>query len=295
VLSKNLVTRVTRIAPDFEVALQVHGWVGGQPRPYTLFVDQTRLMAERGWPDWLPFAGHERPRLLDLERAMYQEAFHVFTMGEPGRASLISDYDVAPGRVTVVGGGVCFRSLPVATGPARERSILFVGREFERKGGDVLLAAFRTVREQMPDAVLHIVGSSSPGRAPGVVTHGRISDRGHMARLYAGARVFCLPSHYEPFGLVLTEAMAHGVPCVGTSVQSIPEILGHGQAGLLVPPGAPEPLADALLRLLGDDALARRVGLAGRRWIEENFTWDRVAERMAPVLSSADRDLRSGP
>jgi glycosyltransferase involved in cell wall biosynthesis len=101
--------------------------------------------------------------------------------------------------------------------------------------------------------------------------------------------MFCLPSLYEPYGLVLIEAMAHGVPCVGTAVQSIPEILGAGEAGSIVPPGDEGALAAALLELLIDDELAGRLGMAGRRAVEKGLTWDHVAARMLHVIDSLVR------
>jgi glycosyltransferase involved in cell wall biosynthesis len=81
--------------------------------------------------------------------------------------------------------------------------------------------------------------------------------------------------------------MAHGVPCIGSTVQSIPEILDHGRAGLLVEPGDEQALAQALLRLLSDDELAHRLGAAGQREVERRLTWDHVVERAAPPLTAA--------
>jgi glycosyltransferase involved in cell wall biosynthesis len=98
-----------------------------------------------------------------------------------------------------------------------------------------------------------------------------------------------MPSQYEPWGFVFAEAMAHGVPCVGSTVQSIPEILDHGNAGVLAHRDDVEALARALLQLLRDDALARRIGLAGRRRVQQLYTWDRVAERIAPDLVAIAR------
>jgi glycosyltransferase involved in cell wall biosynthesis len=182
---------------------------------------------------------------------------------------------------------VNFEHLPTPCGPAKSPSILFVGREFDRKGGDVLMAAFAEVRAVVPNAALHIVGNGAVHSAPGVEAHGRVQDRRRLRGFYEKARVFCLPSRYEPYGLVLTEAMAHGVPCVGTRVQSIPEILDHGRAGTLVSPGDPKELADALVALLTDDSLAHQLGSAGRLRVEEELNWDRVADRMAPILARA--------
>jgi len=289
VLSRVLARRLAGVEEDFDVALQVHGWAAGQPRPYALFVDQTRLMAERGWPAWLPLTRLERSRVLTLERDMYRAAFHVFAMGRPAQSSLIDDYALDPADISVVGGGVCFDPLPSPSGPTGDPTILFVGKDFERKGGEDLTAAFAIVRAQLPNAVLHVVGASRRLRAPGVVIHGKLSDRRRVAQLYERARVLCLPARYEPFGLVLLEAMAHAVPCVGTTVQSIPDILDQGRAGVVVPPREPRALADALITLLTDDALARSIGLAGRKRLEQHFTWDLVAERMAPALAEAGR------
>lgn len=294
VLTRTL-RRELRASPyEFDLALQVHGWVAGQPRPYALYVDQTRLMAQRGWPEWLPLPERERTRVLELERAMYAQASCLLVMGEPARASLIADYGVSPERVTVVGGGLMFDALPdPPAAPTAEPVITFVGREFERKGGDCLLAAFAHVREAIPEARLELVGVSAAdalgraGPAAGIRCHGKVSGRAPMSALYRGSRAFCMPSRYEPYGFALIEAMAHGVPCVGTTVQSIPEILDHGRAGLLVEPGDARGLAAALLRLLRDDELARGLGEAGRRRVAAELTWRQVAARAAPALRAA--------
>lgn len=290
-LTATLRRQLARPQVEFDVALQVHGWTEGQPRPYVLYVDQTRLMAERGYPRWLPLTPRERAEMLERERRMYAGAGHIFTMGTPAGRSVIDDYHVATDRVSVVGGGLMFDRLADVSSPhagAREPVILFVGREFDRKGGDVLLDAFSAVRRALPAAMLHLVGVSGTLNAPGVVTHGKIASRERIAELYRRSRVFCMPSRYEPYGLAFIEAMAHGVPCVGTEVQSIPEILG-GRGGLVVAPNDPASLATGLLALLTDDELARRLGSDGRTMVEQAFRWEHVAARMLPTLETIAR------
>jgi starch synthase len=287
VLSRNM-RRRTQSATDFDLALQVHGWVSGQPRPYAIYVDQTRLMAERGWPDWMPFSPREREELLRLERSMYAEAAHLFVMGEPARDSLGADYGVEGSRVSVVGGGLPYDDPPTPQQLTDEPSILFIGRDFERKGGRVLLEAFDLVQERVPGATLMIVGAARDFDPTGVTGYGKIRDRRQLANLYRRARAFCLPSLYEPYGLVLIEAMAHGIPCVGSAVQSIPEILDQGGAGLVVPPGDATELAEALISLLTDDELAGSLAANGRRWVAERLTWDHVAARVAAALQGVE-------
>jgi glycosyltransferase involved in cell wall biosynthesis len=287
VLSHTLARRLRAGRPDFDLALQVHGWVAGQPRPYALYVDQTRLMAEMGWPAWMPLGGRERSQILELERRMYTEAAAILTMGVPARESLLREYGVDPRVITVVGGGLMFDALPAVSGPAREPVITFVGREFDRKGGPCLLAAFTLVREQIPEAELRLVGVRSAVGEAGVTCLGLVRGRGRMSEILRASRVFCLPSRYEPYGFAFAEAMAHGVPCVGTTVQSIPEILDHGRAGVLVAPEDPGALAVALVRLLTDDQLADTLGAAGRARVERSLLWEHVAARAAQALETA--------
>jgi alpha-maltose-1-phosphate synthase len=258
--------------------------VSGQPRPYAIYVDQTRLMAERGWPEWMPFSSGEREELLRLERSMYAEAAHLLVMGTPARESLGADYGVEGSRISVVGGGLPYDDPPEPQQLTDEPSIVFIGRDFERKGGRVLLEAFELVQERVPGATLRIVGAARDFDLPGVIGYGKIRDRRELTDLYRRARAFCLPSLYEPYGLVLIEAMAHGIPCIGSAVQSIPEILDEGRAGLLVPPGDAGELAKALIRLLTDDELAGSLAANGPRWVAESLTWDHVATRMAVAL-----------
>ncbi|HEY3728967.1 MAG TPA: glycosyltransferase family 4 protein [Solirubrobacteraceae bacterium] len=286
-LSRTLKRGVRARKRDYDIALQVHGWVTGQPRPYALYVDQTRLMAERGWPRWMPLTRAERSSVLRLERHMYGAAAHVLVMGTPARDSLTVDYGVDPRRITVVGGGLMFNALPGACPLTSEPTIMFVGRDFERKGGDCLLHAFALVRAELPAATLHLVGVRRQFEQPGVTSHGMIRSRERMTELYRRTRAFCMPSRYEPYGFVFAEAMAHGVPCIGTTVQSIPEILDHGRAGMLVAPGDVRALADSLLALLVDHELASALGAAGRSHVVRCLTWDHVAARAAPALEAA--------
>jgi alpha-maltose-1-phosphate synthase len=286
-LSTNLRKRAARVSAEVDLALQVHGWVSAQPRPYAIYVDQTRLMAERGWPDWMPFSPREREELLRLERSMYADAAHLLVMGTPARDSLGADYGVEGSRISVVGGGLPYDDPPTPQQLTEEPSILFIGRDFERKGGRVLLEAFDLVQERVPGATLRIVGAARDFDLPGVTGYGKIRDRQALANLYRRARAFCLPSLYEPYGLVLIEAMAHGIPCLGSAVQSIPEILDEGRAGLLVPPGDSGELAEALIRLLTDDEVAGSLAAIGPRRVAESLTWDHVAARVAAALEGA--------
>ena len=167
--------------------------------------------------------------------------------------------------------------------------LLFVGRLASNKGLTTLLEAFAPLARRDPHATLVLVGEDGgmagaiDRRARELGLVGRVRRLGHvaderlLASAYREARAFVLPSDYEAFGLVLVEALAQGTPVVASRVGGIPEVIEDGRTGLLVPPGSPEPLAEALGRLWDDPELGRRLGGDGRATVVPRYSWDAVA------------------
>ena len=107
--------------------------------------------------------------------------------------------------------------------------------------------------------------------------------RTEMAPIYAALDIFLMPSLWEGFGLVLLEAMAQGVPVVGSAVSAIPEVVADGETGLLVPPRDPVALAEALAALLADPARRAAMGAAGRARLEAEFSPARMVGATAAL------------
>lgn len=282
--SRNSRAGLAQIPLPYTAVIQVHALFRTTDAPYIVYVDNTHRQTLRGWPAWNPLRGRALDRWLADEQAIYERAIHLFTMGEPATESLRADYGIPDDRVTNVGGGANLTTIPARTEATREPTILFVGKDWRRKGGDVLIEAFRLVRAHFPEARLQIVGTFEAPTGPGIEVFGRVADRSLLSEMYARASIFCLPSRFDPFPLVLMEAMASGLPCVASAVCGIPEIVADGQTGLLVPHDDVPSLATALLRLLTRPEEARALGDAGRARIERQLSWDRVVGRMAPVL-----------
>lgn len=255
---------------------------------YHLYCDHTRAIAER----YPPLPGLDPPFPPNAawrarEQAVYRGAAGIFTMSEFVKGSLVADYGVDPGRVHVVGAGPNVVPAPGEAPPAREKAILFVGRTFLPKGGPALLDAFRAVRLAHPDARLWIVSAAEPPVLPdGAVFHGLLG-KDALARLYARASVFALPTLREAFGLAFLEAMSFGLPVVAPRLEAIPEIVSDGETGLLVPPRDVTALARAIGGLLADPVRARLMGAAGRARVAARFGWDRTAAGMLRVLRPA--------
>lgn len=161
-----------------------------------------------------------------------------------------------------------------------------IARLAPQKGHRFLLEAMSDVVRHEPTVKLLVVGhdtfglrselgslSSALGLNQHIVFTGFRSD---VDRILARLDLLVLPSLWEGFGLVLLEAMAAGAPIVATTVGPIPEIVVHGETGLLVPPGSSNALASAIVSLARDPDLRARMGIAGRKRLETHFTADQM-------------------
>jgi phosphatidylinositol alpha-mannosyltransferase len=174
--------------------------------------------------------------------------------------------------------------------------VLFIGQAVARKGVPVLLSAFEALREQVP-ATLTLVGALPQEVAPllleehGVRALGRVGEHEKVREL-ARADVLCAPSlHGESFGMVLTEGFAAGLPVVASDIPGYRDVVRDGRDGVLVPPGDPLALADALRAMALDGARRARMAQAATARAER-FAWRRVA---AEVLDCYEEAIAVAP
>jgi glycosyltransferase involved in cell wall biosynthesis len=186
------------------------------------------------------------------------------------------------------------RPTPPRVGSTGRFTVLAVGRLVAVKGHAVLLDAMAELRDRngLPVA-LHVVGdgpqraaledrADAIGVTDLVTFHGRVGQDA-IKRHYAVADAFCLPSFGEGVPVVLMEAMAMEVPVVASGVMGIPELVQDGKSGLLVPPGRPRALADALARLADSPELRLALGRAGRARVEAAFSLDRSLHALLAI------------
>ena len=231
-------------------------------------------------------------RALTYERDLYHCIDLIFPMSKWLAGSFIKDNGVSPRKVFPIGAGINLPYVRNATSKSYDAPrILFVGRDFSRKGGKDLLEAFRQVRMELKDAELTIIGPHLVSPPAGVRCVGFLSktsqeDLERLLDEYQRATLFVMPSLYEPFGIAFAEAMAHKLPCIGTNICAMPEIIDNGQTGYLVPPGAPAALAERIVTLLKDPAMCREFGEQAYHKYQQQFTWQVVVERMYEVITT---------
>jgi glycosyltransferase involved in cell wall biosynthesis len=204
------------------------------------------------------------------------------------RDSLIQDYHCDASRIAVVGAAPntgAPESLP-DNGGYSNRTILFIGIDWERKGGPALVEAFRKVLERLPDARLVIAGCSPRISVPNVEVLGRVPLSG-ISRLLLKSSVVALPSLKEPQGIAPIEAMTHGIPVVASNIGSLPEVIEDGKCGRIVPLGDTTALASAFIDLLSDPALCRRYGEAARERARASYSSPVVSKKIGDAIRAA--------
>jgi phosphatidylinositol alpha-mannosyltransferase len=174
------------------------------------------------------------------------------------------------------------------TGLPAGRRLLWVSRLDPQKGFGILVQAFAILASEHGDLSLIVAGDGHDRHAIGALSG---AERGRVVMLgaiphqdlppyYGAANVFVAPATgQESFGYVLVEAMAAGLPVVASDIAGYREVVRTGLEGLLVPPGDPPRLAEAIARVLSDPALAARLSEAGRARAQE-FGWDRIVPRI---------------
>ena len=260
------------------------------------------------------------------ERTALEAADRIIAVSAQMRNDILRCYPgVEPGRVAVVHNGIDVNAYHRVSGtdvlhhhgidPSRP-SVVFVGRITRQKGVVHLLEAAEHLDPQA-QLVLCAGAPDTPemaeevGRAverlqaerSGVIWIQQMLPRPDVVQILSHATVFVCPSIYEPFGLVNVEAMACEAAVVASRTGGIPEIVVEGETGVLVDVGPPADaygtpqnragfarrLAEALNGLVADPARAEAYGAAGRRRVEELFSWDAIAEQTAAIYSSALR------
>lgn len=283
---------------DVVVGVDLDGflWAARRPRP-PLVVALKGIIADELRNE----RGHVR-RLLALqarwERANCRRAERVVVPSHYSAAVAAREYAIPATRIAVVPEPIDlagWRRLfgETSAAPATRPTVLCVARMYPRKRLEDLLEAARRLGERIPEVQVRIVGAGPESRrlrelharlALGrrVVFLGEVPRR-VLAVEYERAHCFCLPTVQEGFGLAFAEAMAAGLPVVACRAAAVPEIVAHGETGLLVSPRHPEELATALEMLLVNEGLRKNLGAEGRRRVEK-FGLERVAARFVEAL-----------
>jgi glycosyltransferase involved in cell wall biosynthesis len=238
------------------------------------------------------------PALAERERERYDSAAGVFTMGRWYADWLVEHLGVQADKVHAVGGGIT--SLPSRRPPPEpgrpRRRLLFIGRHFLRKGGDLVIEAAAQLRQAgAGDFTLTVVGPPTwplAGPIPPWVDFRGTLRPAEVAALLPRHDMLVLPSWFEAYGLAFLEARASGLPCVARRAFAMPELVPEGRAGLLVPEdGGSDDIAEAIAAVSGSEYIYAAVAADADAVVRDN-SWSAVARR---ITDGVDKTLAGLP
>jgi glycosyltransferase involved in cell wall biosynthesis len=248
--------------------------------PHFLYTDHTALVN-------LTYKGFNENSLpskswIECEKEIYHHATLNFTMSENVTDSIVKDYHISSNRVTNVLCGPCIdvsRSELFDDLRFSNQKILFVGIEWERKGGPILEAAFQIVLKKFPNATLDVVGCSPKLNTPNCNIVGKV-QLSEVSKYYRNASVFCLPTRFDPNPNVCFEAMAYKLPVISTHGGSRPEFVIEGKSGYLVEVDNSQQLAQKLIEMLDSPQKCKSFGEYGHQLVWDTYTWEKMGTKI---------------
>jgi len=215
-----------------------------------------------------------------------RSAYRILPMSEWAKASLINDYGVKPANIEVVPTGIDLNDWkPSPSSTSQAPRILFVGGDFDRKGGPLLLKAFARLSG---GAELDIVTRSQVDEAPGIRVHKGLQANSKPLRdLFKNSDIFVLASRGEAFPNVVVEACASGLPSIVTDVGGMAEMVVDGVTGFVIQPDGLDELTARLQTLIDDASMRTSMATEARLRAEQRFDGQTNARRVVDLLIEA--------
>ena len=252
--------------------------------------DMTIPQAKReGFFDISKLSGKALAQSLEIQAKVFSNAEKIFVLSDWTKQSVLEDFGVPESKVTTIYAG---SNLVLDDSACAERNpyeILFVGIDWERKGGPLLLKAFELLKEQVPGATLTIVGCSPDVSIPGVNVVGYLNkaipeQRKILSECFLRAACFCLPTYFDPFPNVIIEAASVGLPSVAIDTGSRREAIKDGITGRLSLDRSPDALATALHWVVSDTERSYQLGQNAKNHASQFFTWSKVVEKIVESI-----------
>lgn len=207
----------------------------------------------------------------------------IFTMGKWLAKELIEKNKAPANKVYHVGGGYNLNPDLIDGSHKKGNKILFVGRDFERKNGPLVLEAFKLLYKDNSSYELYLAGQNKLN-----ISHPNIHILGdlrpeELVDYFNLCDVFCMPSKFEAYGLVFPEALTFGLPCVGRDAFEMPYFIEEGVTGELLRSEKSEDLCALLKGVLNNTAMYKNVRNKRDFYLKE-YSWDTVAKRIAAVI-----------
>lgn len=263
-----------------------------------LFIDCSVDYAYRCYlesPDYAKYVPLSRKKKYSLIRKRYKKAqtFYnnckgIFTMGEWLAKDLIDHSNIPRTKVHCVGGGCNIPTEEIDSSRKTGNKFLFVGKDFERKGGPLVVEAFLKLNQKHKNKYeLYIAGPAKwpfASEIPEHITFLGLKSTEELVEYYNLCDVFVMPSLFEAYGIVFAEALIYGLPCIGRDIFSMKDFIQEGHNGYLLKNNNVNELVILMELLIEDKIIKQNVQNDRMKYINK-YSWDGVAKKMLEVIS----------
>lgn len=222
---------------------------------------------------------------MKLERTIYSNATINFTFSINQCKSIIEDYQIDSDKVKCIFAGCQFENITIEKKDYSRKNILFIGVNWERKGGEILLEEFKKVKMVLPDATLTIIGCNPQINENGVSILGKIHPN-QLKEYFMQATVYCMPSILEPFGMVYIEAMRYKLPIVALNIGAIPDFVENDINGFIHDFQDNNNINQSLIKLLTYNDLCEKFGEESYMRTKKVYNWTAVGTQMRENIQS---------
>ena len=226
----------------------------------------------------------------------YQNCAGIFTMSNWLKCYMVQNMGICENKVHHVGGGCSVDVSLIDATRKTGNKFLFVGKDWQRKNGDLVVNAFEKLSELYPEMEpeLYIAGPVSP--PPSVIKKKGIHFLGllpynELAQYYNLCDYFVMPSNFEPYGLVFVEALIFGLPCIGKDCYAMPEFIQDGENGYLIQDNDVDQLVRAMKKLLLNGSTISDFVKKKHDFYVNEYSWDSVANRILKVMKKDGFDV----
>lgn len=260
--------------------------------PYVKYMSKNDLVGFK-YSGFSKFRDVEIDRRYKSQMDYYRQCSGIFTMGKWAAKDLIERCGLSKDKVFHVGGGINLDSLKVDYSRKEGKRILFVGRDFERKGGFLVCDAFTILQNRLSGIELYVAGPPiDPMRNCYISGYHFMGECSHeqLTDLFNLCDIFVMPSFFEAYGLVFIEALTYGLPCIGRNAYEMPYFIEEGRTGYLLNTNSVMELAFLMEKLLQNKNISQAVR-DKRKWYVREYSWTSVAGRMLETICKQEKEL----
>jgi len=250
-------------------------------------------------PGWEIFDLDDLYKRKEWQMRIYAQCAGVFSKSQWLADNLIEDTGISPEKVHLVDVGINVKpeltSHSCGEKSKQDKTIFFVGRDFFRKGGHLVVEAFKLLRKNYSKKCkLIIAGPKSwplAGRIPEGVQFIGDASRENIRKYFQTSDVFCMPSYFEGgYAIVFAEALSFGIPCIGRNIHGMSEIIKPGVNGYLLNNDSIDELTELIIKVIKDDKMKSGVESMSKSY-QNYYLWDRVASDMVEVIKKDKRKM----